>query len=968
MSSHAPRRQDAQTAPIAVELPIYKRFERLPCVGREFELRAIQEAIQAAAAGHGRTLVIIGEAGGGKSRLIRETARIVGVSGGMAVSAESIPTTGAPPFDVWIRALRQFSSNDLPELLSNSEQHGADLNEAIADSARFRQFTQVFDELDRQSRKHLLMIGLDDLQWADRSSHGLLEFLSNRIGKSNIVLLAAVRSEDLKSSRLLASLIASLQSKAGTTTLSLEPLSEDASQSHVSAFLGRDEALLAKRLYALSEGNPFVLEESLRSLVASEPSGALSEATELALPTGVAASIRQRLSLLDSDQRRLLHLCALAGKRFSSDLIALSTDHVLTDTLQRLDELCRQSMLVYESAPDTPVPRFAFLHDRLRDVVIEDIDPATAIDIHLRIARSLDGQNRGRQDPEIVGALAHHFRAANRPERAIECFAELGEIAFRRYAPIDAAEAFKAALLLAPMVIRSDLAHLERRLGMAYYAAGKREAIAAFERAASHAREQSDTHRCAEALDLQGLALAADEQHEAAIAIWQQALDLLSGSDDSQHDRARILIHMADTLGVSLGRPIDALLRVREALTSLEAGGGDNPLQATALLALARTLMRSNRLKEASDVLDSALPSVVAAGRFDVAAEMEGAASNVAYWCGDVQKSWQCTYRRRDYARLAGQPVGNRHTSAWLALLEISQGNWAAATTLLNEADDQALEIDSPEPTAFSRHIRGHLAFLRGRWSEAWSLMEEALPAFQAMGIATEMWYVGYAARAAWQAGAVHEAEALEQRSWLLLEELPSPALSAGATLSQLAVLLTDQVRSDHAEELAERLSQYSGQFHWNLVDRSLAGLYASRGDIEAANRLLDRAIEAARRYGLRPEQALAQVQRTLLRGDQQQEAAGALTSLSMAGHAGSLIHFTAEKPGNVSNSPLERLSAREIEVLVLIAEGLTNNEIADRLGISGKTVTNHITHIFDKADLENRASAAAFAVRHGLS
>ncbi len=968
MSPHVPHRQDAQLAHDAIDLPIYRRFEQLPCVGREFELRAIQETVLAADAGHGRTLLLIGEAGAGKSRLIRETARIVREAGGTAASAESIPTAGAPPFDVWIRTLRQLSNHHLGDLLAKGEQQSANLDESTSDAARFRQFTALFEAIDRESRKQPVMIGLDDLQWADRSSHDLLEFISRRIGGSRVIVVAAIRSEDVKSSTSLASLIGSLQSDAGTTTLTLEPLTESAALAHVSGFLGRDEAALAERLYALSEGNPFVLEESLRSLEATEHRNGRAGETEIALPSGVAASIRNRLSLLDSDQRYLLYLCSLAGKRFSADLIARATGRKLTDALGWLDELCRQSMLALENTPDTPVPRFAFLHDRLRDVVLEEIEPATAIDMHARIAESLEAQNRGRQDPEVVGALAHHFRAANLPDRAIDCFAELGDIALRRYAPVDAAEAFKAAIALAPAVDGSNLADLERRLGLAYYAAGKREAIASFERAASLAREQSNTRRCARDLDLQGLALTADEQHEAAIAVWQQALDQLSGSESPQHDRAGILIHMADTLGVSLGRPADALGCVREALSLLETAGSDDPLQATAHLALARTLMRSNRLKEASDVLDSALPPVVASGRFEVAAEMEGAASNIAYWRTDVQKSRQCTYRRRDYARLAGQLAGNRHTSAWLALLDISQGNWAAATALLDEADDQAQEIDSPEPTAFSRHIRGHLAFLRGRWSEAWSLMEEALPAFQSMGVATEMWYVGYAARAACQAGAANDGAQLEQRARLLLDELPSPALSAGATLSQLAVLAVERNQNDRLEELAERLSQYSGQFHWNLVDRSLAGLHGALGSKEMASSLLERAIDTSRRQGLRPEQALAQVQRSLLHGGQQQDAAGALTTLGMVGHAGLLAPSGARKSDSTSDSSLERLSSREIEVLILVAEGLTNREIAERLGISGKTVTNHITHIFDKVDLENRAAAAAFAVRHGLS
>jgi len=943
-------------------LPLFERMERLPCVGRAAELRLIRETLHAGSAGRGGALVLVGEAGIGKSRLIREAAAIVRESGGEAIVSECIASAGAPSFDVWIRALRQLAHGKTAQILVHGGRWGSGSDESSADAARFEQFSALLGALDQETRHHLLLIALDDLQWADRSSLDLLEFLSRRIAGRRIVIIGAMRAEDLRLSTSLASLMQWLEGECDVRMAALEPIAATDAHLLVSAFAGGAAPSLADQLYALSEGNPFVLEESMRGFAlahALDDREVADAIPELALPASVVASIRNRLSRLDRDQRHALELCALVGKRIDSDFIAGILERQPAETRLLLEELCRHSMLRRDEQSGAWA-HFAFLHDWLRDVVVVSIDAAQAMALHDRIAAGYERLPGATEEPETVGALAHHYRAAGKPCAALGYFAMLGDLAMHRYAPVDAAAAFSTAIGLASSCSEVENANLEMRLGLAYYAAGKREAIGAFDHAAQVFGAKGNVLGAVGALDMQGLAFTADEQHERAVAIWQQALDLLTGSPGASDDRARILIHMADTLGVSLGRPSDALICVRESLSLLDAHDSANALRSAALLALGRTLMRSNRLQEAFEVLDGALPAVVAAGEYEVAAEMEGAASNIAYWRADIQKSRQCTFRRRDYARLAGRPAGNRHTCAWLALLDISQGNWSAAASLLDEADAHAQGMDSPEPIAFTGFIRGHLSCARGAWQDGWNRMEQAMPAFHNMGVATEMWYAGYAARAAFRAGELAESAVLEESAWLLLEELPASTLSSGATLSQLAMLSLERGVQERWQEVAERLTPYAGQFHWNLVDHSLGLLHEALGNRSLAVELLDCAAQNARRHGMRPELILILAQQRLNQGQDTGNASAGMRRET-------LQRREIDASRSVEIAETAGLSAREVEVLALIAEGQTNKEIALCLGIAEKTVTNHITHILDKTNLENRAAAAAFAVRQGI-
>ena len=247
-------------------------------------------------------------------------------------------------------------------------------------------------------------------------------------------------------------------------------------------------------------------------------------------------------------------------------------------------------------------------------------------------------------------------------------------------------------------------------------------------------------------------------------------------------------------------------------------------------------------------------------------------------------------------------------------------------------------------------------------------LMLESLTPFRKMGAATLLWYIGYNARASFAANDGATGEYLAQEAWLLLDEQPPNALPRAATLTQLALLAVENGQVDHLRMMYDALLPFAGELHWNLVDRALGVAAAALDRKSLACRHLDAAVASARQLGLRPEYALASAERIRIEGQPLDQAIQRVRSLGLEGEARRLSALI-EEPLEASRPPYpDNLTGREVEVLRLLAAGMTNREIGKRLGISVKTVTNHVTHILTKADLENRATAAAFAVRHNLA
>jgi DNA-binding CsgD family transcriptional regulator len=199
------------------------------------------------------------------------------------------------------------------------------------------------------------------------------------------------------------------------------------------------------------------------------------------------------------------------------------------------------------------------------------------------------------------------------------------------------------------------------------------------------------------------------------------------------------------------------------------------------------------------------------------------------------------------------------------------------------------------------------------------------------------------------------------------------PFASAASTLALLAAGLKDQ---DRIAALLPGLQACSGQHHWFLVDRILAAGEVLLGEFDAAAHHLDCAELVARAEGLLPElERVLRARAALVSAVGGQGAAHASAALrDKASDVSRSLRLASRPPADVQASPLSAppasagLSPREAEVLRLVAAGLSTRRIAQQLALSQHTVAKHLTSIFAKLGVENRAAAAAFAIRHGLA
>jgi len=246
------------------------------------------------------------------------------------------------------------------------------------------------------------------------------------------------------------------------------------------------------------------------------------------------------------------------------------------------------------------------------------------------------------------------------------------------------------------------------------------------------------------------------------------------------------------------------------------------------------------------------------------------------------------------------------------------------------------------------------------------------------------MFYAGLLGLVQATLGKRNEATATLLQQEGMLAFLPEKTLPVGPIAICQALSAIALGEDELALQCYARLIPFQGQLYWFLVDRVLGMLAALRGDWEGAATHFAAAEATARREDLHPERARilqGQAEVELARGDQTSflrgrdhlnEACALFEELGMlasAQHVRRRLHALSHSPSPLTPPVLPaHLTQREVEVLKLVTQGKSNRQIAQALCLTEKTVTNHLTHIFNKTGCENRAAAATFALRHGLA
>ncbi len=401
-ASIAPGPEAAQTLP--------DRTARvMPFVGRGAALRRIEAAVAQARSGRGRIAVVAGEPGIGKTHLA-EVAAERGAEDGLPSAWGHCRAleNGAPfwPFVELLRSALRVSSS--PAARAAVESAIASLMPAsngsatsVIDASGYRMFDGITRALQALTDEQPWLLVLDDLQWADAASLRFLAYVAPEIAHMRLVLLATIRdTEPLVMSE---ARFAQILGHRNCEHITLNRLREADVAEYTALWLGKPETDVSRAVFDKCEGNPFFMVELLRPFWRSVPPEA-----DLAVSGPALDIVRQRVRTLTAETTGLLSAAAVVGRDFDLGLLGHVTERD-PDALLDLLERPRECKIVVES-PESP-GHFAFGHDLIRSVLLEDLSARETSRLHLRVADALERRypvGEGLPRSEIV----HHYLAA----------------------------------------------------------------------------------------------------------------------------------------------------------------------------------------------------------------------------------------------------------------------------------------------------------------------------------------------------------------------------------------------------------------------------------------------------------------------------------------------------------------------------------------------------------------------------
>jgi len=425
-----------------------------PLVGRGAEHARLGRALQEARQGSGSALVLVGDAGVGKSRLAEEISGAAIAEGGRLVIGSCHETEQVLPFAPWINALRAgdvvTTVAAMPELAAVWRLELARLLPELAEpgaepvttsESSLRLFEAVVDLVQRLAARQPLIVLLEDLQWADESSLRLFAFVARRITRARVVLLATARAEDVTATPLLREILDEIEREQPAARLDIGPLSERETYQLVEALLPtgrrrRGADAVGRRVWGTSEGNPLVIVETIRAL----EEGRLTQSpTGLGVPERVRRMIVGRLDRLAASSGRLAAAAAVIGRPFSFALLRRTAGLGESATAEGVEELVRRR--VFSTAGE----EFAFTHQRVRDVVYESIAAPLRVELHTAAGEALEVLYADGLDAAF-DRLAYHFSRADQPLKAYRYLLDLADRAARSYALGAAVQLLEQAL------------------------------------------------------------------------------------------------------------------------------------------------------------------------------------------------------------------------------------------------------------------------------------------------------------------------------------------------------------------------------------------------------------------------------------------------------------------------------------------------------------------------------------------
>jgi DNA-binding NarL/FixJ family response regulator len=929
-----------------------------PFVGRDAELAELRASVAAAGSGAGGLVLVSGPAGIGKTRTVEESvATAPAVAWGRCVD-----DPGAPPLWPWRRVLRARPDVQAAVAEALSEVDLLRERSADPDAARFRFVATATDAVLESAARDPLVVVLEDLHWADETSLRLLRHLAGELHGARLLVVATYRDPTGPGPGLLERTLPDLLRWPTTRSLRLAPLTED----DVRDYLGGDPDA-ARVAHRRSGGVPLYLRAVVRVL-GSEAAGA-AQGAEL------RHVVRTTLAALPPATLDLLDTAAVLGEEVDAERLAAVTGQSPSQVHTGLDDAVRAGVLT--ALPDAPGRR-RFAHAVVRDAIYDELTPSTREELHRRCAEALE-RLTGEDDP-AAGLVAGHWPRAAGPEalrRATAWSRRAADIATRALAFEDAARLLGIALESARQAGADDgeVAELSVDLATAEFRAGR------FGPALEHAASASEAAAACGRTDL--LAAAALAVHDIAVP-----------------GQSTVLVRLCE-----------------RALTAVD-GGRDPALRSRLLSQAASTLAEAGRLGAAGPLAVEALELAERCGDPGAVIDAVRARMKASPTAIDAPEQARLGMLAVEHSAATGQPLAALWGAKWRIDAGMETGDPALVDDELARISDLARRTRLPLVRWHDRRLRASVAALRGRFPEALALNAEARE-IALTDLAADISTVGMSHAFALQHALVTgddqnwsaEARATIDRA----EDLPIVQVTR-------ALLALNEGRRDEAEARYENLRRQlgdrdfvassgvdinlvplveafadvpaaellQGQIEQRLYAATGAGVYGQgsvavllgrlavvRGRLDEAISWFERALETDTRTGARPaavNDRIGLAGALLDRGGPGDVARAAELARAAAGEARRL---GMPRPEQEAAALVERarqalrsadpLTEREREIAGLVAEALTNRQIAERLFLSERTVESHVRNILAKLGLANRTQIATTAGPQGV-
>jgi DNA-binding CsgD family transcriptional regulator/tetratricopeptide (TPR) repeat protein len=977
-------------------------------IGRRVQLDALRGALADLDREPRRVVLVHGEAGIGKTRLLDEFSRSVSeqpvgdrpirVLRGTCVELGGGELPYAPILDI-LDALAKDSAIPGESAAIQSlrdELGGAGPSERIS-SGRGRIFVGIRDLLVSAAGTADVIVCIDDLHWADRSTLELLSFLSTRVAAARVLFVFAYRSDEIHRHHPLRPVLAELERGVVAADISLESLGHADVRDQLGAILGAPaDGPRFERIVALADGNPFHVEEL-----------AVLDLDARALPRSLRDVLLARLDRLDDAVLDLLGTAAVIGRDVDEGLLAAVAHVPEGDVRAALRQAIEHHVI--EPAPDGR--RHRFRHALLREAVLGDLLPSERIGLHRQIGEALEARPElAASSPAAAAAeLAYHWSEAGDTVRAFPALVEAGRRAQAAHAWTEASDAFERAATLAragagPLeaIDRAEL--LMRSAWLANFAGDLRRGLA-LARAAVAADDGVDPRRSGALLTWLG-SLASDAgEFELAVPANERAVELIP-ADPPSVERALAVDGLAGRRMIA-NRCLEAIELVDEAIAFYRAADAPGRL-GKALGCRAMSTSALGRVEETRAAVDESMGIFADLGD-DWAYEAAGMAMNDAfalYVIGDFDRVPTIV----DEAMARATALGSeRGWAIWLepsaAIAAFVTGDWRAAAERLDRFRGDA---EAGFPLLDTVFMDAQLAAGRGDRARVTALGSN-------VDVPTHDWYAGQFARlsavaALWDGDA--RAAAAEAESALSAmsgqEEFPSlveilktavQAYSGLAERHRASRAPADaEAATGRAAELARDAASLAAGTYlagasstpWMRAVAVQVGAEAERAAGRSDPATWGAAATAHAEVGTVPDVAYCryrQAEALLVRGDS--IAAGValreahaialrvgMTPLvgwveTMARRARLQLDVPPDaQDRTLPNAPPDPwgLSQREREVLALLGQGHTNRQIGEVLFISGKTASVHVTHILDKMGVSSRTEAALLDGRSAMT